>query len=108
MASNVFSSLWYLHASLIGIAASMTSNFVLNKLWTFEERDFHARKTVVQYGLFLGLSAFGALVQLGMLGLLIESYHLPFPMALIFAVAAAGAGNFILNKKYTFKERIWS
>ena len=31
-----------------------------------------------------------------------------YPIALIPAVAAASFGNFILNKRLTFKEKIWS
>jgi dolichol-phosphate mannosyltransferase len=31
-----------------------------------------------------------------------------YPQALILAVAAASVGNFLLNKKWTFKEKIWS
>src|SRR5687768_5524450 len=27
--------LWYIYATVIGIVVSMTSNFILNKLWTF-------------------------------------------------------------------------
>jgi dolichol-phosphate mannosyltransferase len=31
-----------------------------------------------------------------------------YPLALILAVATASVGNFLLNKKWTFKEKIWS
>ena len=36
--------MWYLHATVIGIFASITSNFLLNKTWTFGDRDFRIRK----------------------------------------------------------------
>jgi len=100
-------SFWYLHANLIGIIASMTTNFVLNKTWTFEDRDFAPRRTLVQYGKFVGFSSVGALVQLGLVFYLVENYSLMYPQALILAVIAAAFGNFILNKKWTFKENIW-
>jgi len=41
---------WYIHATIIGIAVSMSSNFILNKIWTFEDRNFEAKKTLAQYG----------------------------------------------------------
>ena len=100
--------LWYLHANLIGIFTSISSNFFLNKSWTFEDKDFQPRKTISQYVKFISFSSFGALVQLGMVFTLVENYQIDYPLALILAVFAAAFGNFILNKKYTFKEKLWS
>jgi dolichol-phosphate mannosyltransferase len=85
----------------------MTTNFVLNKTWTFEDRDFTPRRTLIQYGKFVGFSSVGALVQLGLVFYLVENYSLMYPQALILAVIAAAFGNFILNKKWTFKENVW-
>ena len=99
---------WYLHANLIGIFTSISSNFFLNKSWTFEDKDFQPRKTISQYVKFISFSSFGALVQLGMVFTLVENYQIDYPLALILAVFAAAFGNFILNKKYTFKEKLWS
>lgn len=105
---TVLSNLWYLHANMVGIIFSITSNFILNKVWTFEDRNFDIRKTARQYGLFLGFSGIGAFLQLVMVYYLVESYHLNYPISLLLAVAIASIGNFILNKRWTFKERIWS
>ena len=101
-------AVWYLHANLVGIAVSITTNFILNKYWTFEERDFARRKTLIQYGKFVALSSLGALVQLGMVYTLVENHSVGHPVALMIAVATAALGNFILNKKWTFGEKIWS
>jgi dolichol-phosphate mannosyltransferase len=106
--NTVVPELWYLYATLIGILFSMTSNFFLNKIWTFEDWDFHVKKTAIQYGMFLSFSSFGALIQLGMVYALVENYHVDYPSALILAVATASVGNFLLNKKWTFKEKMWS
>jgi dolichol-phosphate mannosyltransferase len=105
---TVLPELWYIYATIIGIVFSMTSNFFLNKLWTFEDKDFNAKKTAVQYGMFMGFSSLGALVQLGMVYLLSENYHMGYEPALVIGVATAAVGNFLLNKKWTFKEKIWS
>jgi len=99
---------WYIHATIIGIAVSMTSNFILNKIWTFEDRNFEARKTLAQYGKFVGFSSLGALIQLGMVYVLVDNYQVLYPVALILAVIIAASSNFILNKKWTFKEKVWS
>ncbi len=101
------SDLWYLHANLVGIGASMTTNFLLNKTWTFGDRDFAPGRTVGQYGKFVLFSSLGALVQLGMVYHLVDQHALSYPAALVVAVLAAAAGNYVLNKKWTFKEKAW-
>ena len=99
---------WYIHATIIGIAVSMTSNFILNKIWTFEDRNFEAKETLAQYGKFVGFSSLGALIQLGMVYVLVDNYQVIYPLALIIAVIVAASSNFVLNKKWTFKEKVWS
>ncbi|SVC20072.1 uncharacterized protein METZ01_LOCUS272926, partial [marine metagenome] len=99
---------WYIHATIIGIAVSMSSNFILNKIWTFEDRNFEAKKTLAQYGKFVGFSSLGALIQLGMVYVLVDNYQFVYSLALILAVIIAASSNFILNKKWTFKEKVWS
>jgi len=100
------SDLWYLHANVLGIIVSITTNFVLNKTWTFGDRDFRVKKTISQYGKFAMFSSLGALVQLGMVYLLVDNNEISYPLALILAVMTAAFGNFILNKKWTFKEKL--
>ena len=99
---------WYIHANVFGIIASISTNFILNKVWTFEDRDFSRKKTLTQYGKFSIFSSLGALVQLGMVFWLVDSHNVAYPLALISAIATAALGNFILNKKLTFKEKLWS
>jgi len=103
-----FSDLWYLYANVIGIMASITSNFILNKYWTFEDRDFSTKRTLEQYGKFAGFSSLGALLQLFMVFSLVEEHQMMYPIALVIAVLTAAFGNFVLNKKWTFREKIWS
>lgn len=105
---TVIPDLWYIYATIVGIVCSISSNFFLNKIWTFEDKDFNRKRTAIQYGLFMGFSSLGALVQLGMVYLLTESYELSYEPALIMGVVTAAVGNFLLNKKWTFKEKIWS
>ena len=103
----VLSNLWDVYATTIGIVFSMTSNFFLNKIWTFEDRDMGLKRTLRQYGSFLMFSGIGAAFQLGMVYLLVDTRHMNYVPALFIAVAIASIGNFILNKKWTFKEKVW-
>lgn len=101
-------SLWYLYGTVVGIAFSITSNFFLNKIWTFEDRDFTRRKTALQFGMFAGFSSVGALLQLFIVYALIEWGQVDYLRSLIVGVAVASVGNFLFNKKWTFREKIWS
>jgi len=99
--------LWYIHANIFGIIASISTNFILNKVWTFEDRNFSRKKTLSQYGKFSLFSSLGALVQVAMMFWLVESHEVAQPLALILAITTAAFSNFILNKKLTFKEKLW-
>ena len=101
-------TLWFVYATAIGIAFSITSNFILNKLWTFEDRDFGRRKTAIQFAMFFGFSAPGAIIQLSMVYMLHSGQQVSYPVSLVLAVMVAAVSNFLLNKKWTFKEKIWS
>ncbi len=106
LTKGIISNFWYLQASTIGIILSITSNFFLNKIWTFEDRNFSPRNTLKQYGMFLGLSTVGGVVQLILLYLFVQS-GFQYTASLVLAVAAASVSNFLLNKKWTFREKIW-
>lgn len=103
---RLLSNVWYLEASIIGAFVSSTSNFFLNKYWTFEDKRFEVRTTVRQYLSFIGMSAVGLIIQISLLYYMVENF-VPYRTALIVSIAVATTINFILNKKYTFKEKVW-
>jgi dolichol-phosphate mannosyltransferase len=100
-------NLGYIQATIVGIIVSNISNFFLNKAWTFEDRDFSLKKTLRQYGLFASITAGGAIIQLGSLYIFLGS-GIQYEVSLILAVALASVSNFLLNKKWTFGEKIWA
>lgn len=99
-------NLWYVQATAIGIAISITTNFFLNKIWTFEDKRFSILYTLKQYGLFLLFCSLGISIQLTLIYLMVES-GMSYNLSLICAVAAASISNFVLNKKWTFREKVW-
>lgn len=105
--SNVVSNLWYIQAAGIGIVLSVHTNFVLNKIWTFEDRNFTLRHSIRQYLSFLALCAFGAIIQLSLTYVFFEHWHIHYAVSLMLAVCIASMSNFLLNKKITFGEKIW-
>ena len=106
LAHNSNVNFGYLQSTIVGIILSNITNFVFNKFWTFEDRDFNIKKTLKQYALFAGITSGGAAIQLGSLYLLLES-GFSYEISLITAVALASISNFLLNKKWTFGEKIW-
>jgi dolichol-phosphate mannosyltransferase len=99
-------SLGYIQATIGGIIVSNISNFLLNKAWTFEDRDFTPRKTLRQYGLFAAITSGGAAIQLGVLQVLLQS-GFSYEVSLLMAVGIASVSNFLLNMKLTFGEKVW-
>jgi dolichol-phosphate mannosyltransferase len=104
---RLLSNVWYLEASIIGVAISSTSNFFLNKYWTFEDKRFDVRSTARQYLSFIGMSAIGLIIQIALLYYMVENL-VPYRISLIVAIGIATTINFILNKKFTFKEKVWA
>jgi dolichol-phosphate mannosyltransferase len=104
---RLLSNVWYLEASIVGAAISSTSNFILNKYWTFEDRRFDVGSTARQYLSFIGMSAVGLIIQISFLYYMVENF-VPYRISLIVAIAVATTINFILNKKFTFKEKVWA
>lgn len=106
LSNGVFGGLGYLQATAIGIAVSVTTNFLLNKFWTFEDRNVEAKRFIKQYGMFVGCSSLGILIQFLSIYFLSES-GMSYDISLLLGVTIASVSNFLFNKKLTFKENIW-
>ena len=97
----------YIQVTGVGILTSIVITFLLHKIWTFEDTDFSSKKIARQSVLFFGISAIGALLQLGILYLLVSN-SLDYKVSLIIAILSSCMATFILNKKYTFKENVFN
>ena len=104
---RLLSNVWYLEASILGVAISSTSNFFLNKYWTFEDKRFDVGVTARQFVSFIAVSAIGLSIQITLLYYMVE-HLIPYRISLIVAIGVATTINFILNKKFTFKEKLWA
>ena len=104
---RLLSNVWYLEASIIGVAIASTSNFFLNKYWTFEDKRFDVEATARQFVSFIGVSAIGLCIQISLLYYMVENL-VPYRISLIVAIGVATTINFVLNKKLTFREKLWA
>jgi dolichol-phosphate mannosyltransferase len=105
--SGIIVNWWYIHASMLGIGVSMTSNFILNKIFTFKEKNFNPSHVFKQYILYLLFTIIGAGIQLVVLYFFVEEGFV-YSISLLFGVIIGSISNFIFNKKWTFYEKIWS
>ena len=93
--------LWYFLSYTLAISASITSNFILNKFWTFRD-SINSQRTIVMYVKFASVSFLGMAIQLGSVYFLVESLSVYYMTAALISISIAGAINFIINRSWTF------
>jgi len=93
--------LWYFLSYTLAISASITSNFILNKFWTFRD-SINSQRTIVMYVKFVSVSLLGMAIQLGTAYLLVESLSVYYMLAALVSISIAGVINFIINRRWTF------
>jgi dolichol-phosphate mannosyltransferase len=96
-----YGSLWYFLSYALAISVSITSNFILNKFWTFRD-SIDSQKTIVMYVKFVSVSMVGMAIQLGSVYVLVESLMIYYMLAALISICIAGAINFIINRRWTF------
>jgi dolichol-phosphate mannosyltransferase len=96
-----FVGLWYFLSYAFAISASITTNFILNKMWTFRD-SIDAQKTIVMYVKFVSVSLLGMAIQLGSVYVLVESFAVYYMLAALISIGIAGAINFVINRRWTF------
>ncbi len=95
----------FIYSTATGIIASIFSNFVLNKIWTFKDLDFSLKHLLKQILFFVIISSLGIVIQLSLVYFLVEK-GFSYSISLIFSILVAALGNFILNKKITFDRKL--
>ncbi len=96
-----FVGLWYFLSYTLAISASISSNFILNKFWTFRD-SINSQRTIVMYVKFVSVSLLGMAIQLGTVYLLVESLSVYYMLAALVSICIAGAINFMINRSWTF------
>ena len=96
--------LWYFLSYTLAISASITSNIILNRFWTFRD-SVNSQRTIVMYVKFASVSLLGMAIQLGSVYFLVESLSVYYMLAALISISIAGAINFIINRSWTFGEK---
>lgn len=84
-------------ASSTGFIVAATSNYFLNRIWTFESSD---PRILMQYGSFVFISVIG--LGINNLFLYLFEKKLPFYVAKLFAIGVTMIWNFLANNYITF------
>lgn len=88
-------------ANSLGFIFAATSNYVLNRIWTFENHDADIG---IQYVKFFTVSVIGLAFSNAIIWILHEKFKLNFYIAKVLAVGVVMLWNFFANLLFTFGE----
>ena len=88
-------------ANSAGFIAAATSNFFLNKFWTFQDKTDNIP---VEYLSFLGIGLLGLLINNLVIYILTEKYKNNFYLAKFIAIIVVTFWNFMMNYLFTFNQ----
>ena len=86
-------------ANAIGFTSAATSNYILNRIWTFESTN---PRVMVEYTEFIIISLIGLGINTLVLWLLVSKLKMNFYVAKLFAIAVVTLWNFFANAFITF------
>ena len=87
-------------SNAIGFVCAATSNYILNRIWTFESEN---ADVATEYGKFMLVSAIGLGINSLTLYILTDKLNWNFYLSKIFAIGMATLWNFFANLLFTFK-----
>jgi putative flippase GtrA len=88
-------------ANSCGFILAASSNYVLNRIWTFES---HRPQIVAEYLSFVGISAVGLLLNNLIVYIFADKLKWNFYLAKFLAIGAVTIWNFGMNFLFTFKQ----
>ena len=86
-------------ANAIGFTTAATTNYYLNRIWTFESTN---PRVMVEYTEFIAISLIGLGINTLVLWLLVSKFKMNFYVAKIFAIGVVTLWNFFANAFITF------
>jgi dolichol-phosphate mannosyltransferase len=96
--------LYYLLSSIVGIEASIISNFILNDLWTFGDIDKNKYSLSSRLVRFHAVSFTGILINFSTLYLLTSVFGIYYIISNLVGILLAFAWNFLVNRRYTWQK----
>lgn len=89
-------------SNAIGFTSAASSNYVLNRIWTFHSSN---PRVLYEYSSFLLVSIIGLSINSFVLWLLVSRYKKHFYLSKLFAIIVTTFWNFTANYLFTFNPR---
>jgi putative flippase GtrA len=87
-------------ANAIGFTLAATSNYILNRIWTFHSQD---PGILVEYSKFFFISLIGLGINTLVLWILVSRFNRNFYISKLFAIGVVMIWNFLANLLFTFR-----
>ena len=82
-----------------GFILAATSNYIWNRIWTFESTD---SGIATEYLSFIGISLIGLIINNFVIFILHDKLKLNFYLSKVFAIGVVTLWNFLMNFFFTF------
>lgn len=86
-------------ANAIGFTLAASSNYILNRVWTFESNN---PKILIEFSEFFIIALIGLGINSLILWLLVSKFKMRFYFAKVFAIGITTLWNFVANVLFTF------
>ena len=86
-------------ANATGFITAATSNYILNRLWTFRSEN---PEIFIEYISFVSIAIIGLVINSLILRFLVEKKQIRFYLSKIFAIGVIAGWNFLANYFITF------
>lgn len=87
-------------ANSLGFITAATSNYFLNRMWTFASNDPHI---AAQYLIFIGISVVGLAINNLVIYILNDRFKFQFYLSKLIAIGVVTFWNFFMNYFFNFK-----
>lgn len=94
----------HIQSSILGIIVSLSSNFLLNKIWTFQDNNMKIKIILKQYLKYFIFNSVGVVIQLSIVFGLGKT-NIDYGIIILIAISIASILNYIVNKKFIFKNK---
>lgn len=86
-------------ANSLGFIMAASTNYILNRIWTFQSHDPQIAQQYIQ---FFGISAIGLIINNLIIYILNDKIHLNFYLSKLIAIGLVTLWNFFMNYFFTF------
>ena len=88
--------LWYLYSSIIAYITNQLVNFIIQKFWTFKNKD--SKAIPKQLGLYLGIAFIYFLTNTGIMYVFVDYCHMYYILSQIILTVVLSISSYLTTK----------